>query len=223
MDDTIKSRIFEPFFTTKEQDQGTGLGLSVAYGIIANHGGFIDVMSKPGQGTTFSIYLPIADRAAAVELEPPDVNPCAESAPAPGRVILFVEDELRQLELMRGSLEKAGYRVLTAIDGVEAVETFLRHKDEISVVVLDLGLPKLNGWEALKKMKQADPTLKPILASGYISHEIESAMSEGKLAALVAKPYRPNQILETISLAISSGLTAKRSESLAAKTDIPLS
>ena len=90
-----------------------------------------------------------------------------------GQLVLFVEDEIRQLELMRKSLEKAGYRVLVAMDGVEAVETFLRHKDEISVVVLDLGLPKLNGWEALQKMRKADPTLKPILASGYISHEME--------------------------------------------------
>jgi DNA-binding NtrC family response regulator len=102
------------------------------------------------------------------------------------------------------------------------VETFLQHKDEISVVVLDLGLPKLNGWEAFKKMKKADPTLKPILASGYISDEIESAMTEGQLTALIAKPYRPNQILETISLAINSGLSAKRSNPLAAKTHDPL-
>jgi PAS domain S-box-containing protein len=222
IDGTIKSRIFEPFFTTKEQDQGTGLGLSVAYGIVANHGGFIDVASEPRRGTTFCIYFPIADQPGAVELKPPTGTPYVESAATQGRVVLFVEDELRQLELMRGNLEKAGYRVLTATDGVEAVETFLQHKDEISVVVLDLGLPKLNGWEAFKKMKKADPTLKPILASGYISDEIESAMTEGQLAALIAKPYRPNQILETISLAINSGLCAKRSDPLAAKTHDPL-
>jgi CheY-like chemotaxis protein len=103
---------------------------------------------------------------------------------------------------MRQSLEKAGYRVLVAMDGVEAVETFLRHKDEISVVVLDLGLPKLNGWEALQKMRKTDPTLKPILASGYISHEMEAAMAEGKLSALLMKPYEPDEILEKVSLAI---------------------
>jgi PAS domain S-box-containing protein len=223
MDDTIKSRIFEPFFTTKAQDQGTGLGLSVAYGIVSNHGGFIDVTSKPGQGTAFCIYLPIADQTGAVESKEPSGRPYVESEAAQGRLVLFVEDELRQLELMRTSLEKAGYRVLTAADGVEAVETFLQHKDEISVVVLDLGLPKLNGWEAFRKMKQADPSLKPILASGYMSHEIESAMSEGELAALVAKPYRPKQILETISLTINSSLAAKRSRPLAAKTDGPSS
>ena len=202
MDETVKSRIFEPFFTTKEQGQGTGLGLSVAYGIITNHGGFIDVTSKPMGGTTFRIYLPLADYPTnAVGLNRSRGSRELGSIEMNGQVVLFVEDEIRQLELMRTSLEKAGYRVLVAMDGIEAVETFLRHKDEISVVVLDLGLPKLNGWEALQKMRKADPTLKPILASGYISHEMESAMAEGKLSALLMKPYRPNEILEKVSLA----------------------
>jgi PAS domain S-box-containing protein len=202
MDETIKSRIFEPFFTTKEQGQGTGLGLSVAYGIITNHGGFIDVTSKPVGGTMFRIYLPLADCPTdAVGLNRTCSPRELASIEVNGQVVLFVEDEIRQLELMRTSLEKAGYRVLVAMDGIEAVETFFRHKDEISVVILDLGLPKLNGWEALQKMRKADPTLKPILASGYISHEMESAMANGELSALVMKPYRPNEILEKVSLA----------------------
>jgi CheY-like chemotaxis protein len=103
---------------------------------------------------------------------------------------------------MRRTLEKAGYRVLVATDGVEAVETFLRHKDEISVVILDLGLPKLNGWEALQKMRKADPALKPILASGYISHDMESAMDKGEISALLMKPYEPNEIIEKVALAV---------------------
>ena len=186
MDEVTKSRIFEPFFTTKEQGQGTGLGLSVAYGIVTSHGGFIDVASATGRGTTFRIYLPIADsHRGTAGLDRPADPLEIESVAANGHVVLFVEDEVRQLELMRKSLEKAGYRVLVAMDGVEAIETFLRHKHEISVVVLDLGLPKLNGWEALQKMRKADPTLKPILASGYISSEMESALAEGELSALL--------------------------------------
>ena len=203
MNEPTKSRIFEPFFTTKEQGKGTGLGLSVAYGIVTNHGGFIDVTSEPGGGTTFHIYLPlIVGYSVAVELDQPHGQPQPAIIAAHGHVVLFVEDEIRQLELMRRSLERAGYRVLVAMDGAEAVEIFLRHKDEISVVVLDLGLPKLNGWEALQKMRKTDPTLKPILASGYISYEMESAMAEGKLSALLMKPYQPNEILEKVSLAI---------------------
>jgi signal transduction histidine kinase/ActR/RegA family two-component response regulator len=203
MDDGVKSRIFEPFFTTKGQGQGTGLGLSVAYGIVTNHGGFIDVTSDPGHGTTFRIYLPLLDGEDEVAgLKLPFGSQVLPRAAVDGQVVLFVEDEIRQLELMRKNLEKAGYRVLVATDGIEAVETFLRHKDEISVVVLDLGLPKLNGWEAFQKMRKADPMLKPILASGYISQEMESAMAEGKLSALLMKPYGPNEILEQISLAL---------------------
>ena len=203
MDEATKSRIFEPFFTTKEQGQGTGLGLSVAYGIVTNHAGFIDVTSKPGCGTTFRIYLPLADNQTnLVGLDRPRGRQELGSIAVQGHVVLFVEDEIRQLELMRRTLEKAGYRVLVATDGVEAVETFLRHKDEISVVVLDLGLPKLNGWEALKKMRKADPTLKPILASGYISHDMESAMDQGELSALLMKPYQPDEIIEQVSLAV---------------------
>ena len=203
MDEATKSRIFEPFFTTKEQGQGTGLGLSVAYGIVTNHAGFIDVTSAPGDGAAFSIYVPLAeDQTSAVGLDRPRGRQELASITVHGHVVLFVEDEIRQLELMRRSLEKAGYRVLVATDGVAAVETFLQHKDEISVVVLDLGLPKLNGWEALKKMRKADPTLKPILASGYISHDMESAMDQGELSALLMKPYQPDEIIEQVSLAV---------------------
>jgi PAS domain S-box-containing protein len=203
MEEVTKSRIFEPFFTTKEQGQGTGLGLSVAYGIVTNHAGFIDVTSEPGFGTTFRIYLPLADNQTnLVGLDRPRGRQEFGSIAVQGHVVLFVEDEIRQLELMRRTLEKAGYRVLVATDGVEAVETFLEHKNEISVVVLDLGLPKLNGWEALKKMRKADPTLKPILASGYISHDMESAMDQGELSALLMKPYQPNEIIEQVSLAV---------------------
>jgi two-component system, cell cycle sensor histidine kinase and response regulator CckA len=203
MDEDTRSRIFEPFFTTKEQGQGTGLGLSVVYGIVTNHAGFIDVISEPGYGTTFRIYLPLADNQTnLVGLDRPRRRQELGSIAVQGHVVLFVEDEIRQLELMRRTLEKAGYRVLVATDGVEAVETFLRHKDEISVVVLDLGLPKLNGWEALKKMRKADPTLKPILASGYISHDMESAMDQGELSALLMKPYQPDEIIEQVSLVV---------------------
>ncbi|HXV84690.1 MAG TPA: MASE1 domain-containing protein, partial [Candidatus Binatia bacterium] len=119
MDEAIKSRIFEPFFTTKDQGRGTGLGLSVAYGIITNHRGFIDVTSEPARGTTFCIYLPVADHPTSiVGLDLPLGRRGIGRIPAHGHVVLFVEDEIRQLELMRRSLEKEGYRVLAATDGV---------------------------------------------------------------------------------------------------------
>jgi PAS domain S-box-containing protein len=203
MGEVVKSRIFEPFFTTKEQGQGTGLGLSVVYGIVIKHRGFIDVSSEPGRGTTFRVYLPVADQQAAAigQKRSPEPNAPA-GAGAAGATILFVEDEVKQLELMRKFLESEGYTVLAARDGAEAFETYLRHRSEIAVVVLDLGLPKLNGWEVFQQMKQVDPTVKPILATGYMSPEMESALGKGELSAVIMKPYRLDELVGTISAAI---------------------
>jgi PAS domain S-box-containing protein len=195
--EVVKDRIFEPFFSTKRQGQGTGLGLSVAYGIVANHGGFIDVTSRLNEGATFDIYLPIAGTKHA---SGEDFSGMAgKELRRTGQTILFVEDEVKQLELMQRFLERNGYRVLTAINGLEAVEIHLRYKDEISVVVLDLGLPGLTGWEAFQRMKQANPNLKGILATGYIAPEIASAATQGELSAVIMKPYQLSEILEVVS------------------------
>jgi CheY-like chemotaxis protein len=202
IDETLKHRIFEPFFTTKPQGQGSGLGLAVAYGIIANHRGFIEVTSEPDQGAAFRIYLPLAEttplkHAARISSR----SEAPGSISTKGQLVLFVDDEKNQVKLMIAYLESAGYRVLTALDGVEAVETFRQYKDEIAVVVLDLGLPKLNGWDVLKQMKMADPTIKPILASGYVSAEVESALDKGELSAVIFKPYNLEEIKDAVAAA----------------------
>jgi PAS domain S-box-containing protein len=203
MDEAVKNRIFEPFFSTK-QDQGTGLGLSVAYGIIAHHRGFIDVTSRPNEGATFTIYLPIGETEhGRLEAKLPfrAAQDDRHDSGAPRHTILFVEDEVRQLELMQRFLERNGYRVLTATNGLEAVEIHLRHKDEISVVVLDFGIPGLTGWEAFQRMKQVNPNLKAILATGYVSPEIATATTRRELSAVIMKPYQINEILDVISSA----------------------
>jgi PAS domain S-box-containing protein len=202
INETVKDRIFEPFFTTKQPSRGTGLGLSVVYGIVTNHRGFIEVASQPNHGTTFLIYLPLAQPGSFVRdrAESLGENKLG-SFSAEGHTILFVEDETQQLELMRRFLESEGYQVLPAADGAVAVDHFLKHKDEISVVVLDLGLPVLNGWDAFQKMKQVDPGLQPIVATGYVPSEIESALARGELSAIIIKPYRLDEVLEKINLA----------------------
>jgi len=203
MSEAVKSRIFEPFFTTKEQSQGTGLGLSVAYGIVANHDGFIEVVSRPNHGTTFLIYLPLLKAGAAARDRTQSASAKKfQTSSGQGHTILFVEDEAQQLNLMRRLLESEGYRVLVAADGLEALETFLAQKDEISLVVLDLGLPKLNGWQAFQKMKQTDPELQPVLATGYISPEIEAALANGELSGIIMKPYRLDEVLEKVASAV---------------------
>ena len=200
IDKALKNRVFEPFFTTKSQGQGSGLGLSVVYGIVTNHGGFIDVASEPGRGTTFDIYLPVPSEAEQLITA---ANGGEEKKPEPSAgntaTILFVEDESHQLNLMQKHLASEGHKVLTAKDGAEAVQTYLRHKQEIDLVVLDLGLPKLNGWEAYKMMKEADPNIKAIFATGFISPEIEAHLQTGELSAVITKPYSPSEMRKKIT------------------------
>jgi PAS domain S-box-containing protein len=211
LDKAIKSRVFEPFFTTKSQGQGSGLGLSVVYGIVTNHSGFIDMASEPGHGTTFDIYLPVpSDAAALIHTAARDEETKTDQTAGNGTTILFVEDETHQLNLMQNHLAAEGYRVLTAKDGAEAVQTYLRHKQEIDLVVLDLGLPKLNGWEAYKMMKGADSNVKAIFATGFISPEIEAQLETEDSSAVITKPYSPSEMGKKIQTVLhkSTGSSA---------------
>jgi two-component system, cell cycle sensor histidine kinase and response regulator CckA len=209
IDKAIKNRVFEPFFTTKSQGQGSGLGLSVVYGIVTNHGGFIDVATEPGRGTTFDIYLPVAsDTGPFVPAPDAGEEKKAEHSAGKSAIILFVEDEAHQLNLMQKHLTTEGHRVLTARDGAEAVQTYIRHKQEIDLVVLDLGLPKLNGWEAYKMMKEADPNVKAIFATGFISPEIEAHLDTGELSAVITKPYTPSEMRKKIATALQKSASS---------------
>jgi len=204
IDPALRERIFDPFFTTKEHGKGTGLGLTVAYGIIGSHDGYIDMQSEPGRGTTFRIYLPlrpvVAERAPTAS---PPLN--GDSPPIGNETLLFVDDEKRQADLMKGLLEKNGYRVLVAHDGIEAVSLYRRHKGEIEVVVMDLGLPGLDGWQAFLRMKQEEPGVKAIFASGYIKADIKADMIRHGAAGIVHKPYLPEELLTQIAAAIRQG------------------
>jgi PAS domain S-box-containing protein len=203
IDPAIRDRVYEPFFTTKGPGEGTGLGLAAVYGIVASHHGFIDLASEPGRGTTFHIYLPARPESHRRAGPPPATeSPAPEPRQANG-TILLVDDEERQLDLIRSFLKDNGYRVLVARDGGEAVDLHRRHKDEIAAVVLDLGLPGLNGWEAFLKMKQAQPEVRTIVTSGYIKAELRSEMIRQGVAAIVHKPYMPDDLMAKIDAAIS--------------------
>jgi two-component system, cell cycle sensor histidine kinase and response regulator CckA len=203
IDKTIKNRVFEPFFTTKSQGQGSGLGLSVVYGIVTNHGGFIDVASGQGRGTTFDIYLPVpSDIGPSIQAADGSEERTPEASAGTTATILFVEDEPHQLNLMQKQLTAEGHKVLTAKDGADAIQTYLRHKQEVDLVVLDLGLPKLNGWEAYKMMKEADPKVQVIFATGFVSPEIEAHLEKGELSAVITKPYTPSDMRKKIATAL---------------------
>ena len=201
IDDTTQPRIFEPFFTTKPEGQGTGLGLAVVYGIVKNHSGFIEVKSEIGSGTTFCIYLPVPDVTAEQTSEAGPIAVTSKSRSG-GETILFVDDEEHQLVLMQRILEREGYKFLGATDGMEAVEVFNRHKDEIAVAVMDLGLPRLNGWQAFRRMREIRPSLKALIATGYAPAEVTAEIAQENLGEVIAKPYNLNEILEKISRVI---------------------
>ena len=116
-----------------------------------------------------------------------------------GEVILFAEDEVRQLKLMQRFFEAKGYRVLAAQDGVEAVELYRRHKNEIALVILDISMPKLRGWDAFQEMKRDDPQLKALVATAYPNSEVRSAMAKGELHDLFIKPYAVDIFLRRVS------------------------
>jgi signal transduction histidine kinase/ActR/RegA family two-component response regulator len=197
-----KQRAFELYFTTKKHGQGSGLGLSIVHDIVTQHTGFVEVTSEPGYGSTFHIYLPIRGGEAAA-----DTTPLSEQTSVEDRrpqTVLYAEDESSLALLMRRLLEREGFKVLTAQDGAEAVEVYDRHKDEIAVVILDSGLAKLNGWDALQEMRKFNPKLKGILASGYVSAEAESRVANGELCGALQKPYVGAEVLALVKQAICS-------------------
>jgi PAS domain S-box-containing protein len=195
MSDATKSRIFEPFFTTKGPGKGTGLGLAVVYGIVSTHRGFIEVESAQGSGTSMRLFLP----ATIGSPEIPAAYPAEETTPQGlGETILLVEDEETLLTLLQTLLEENGYRVLIAKDGQEAMDVFRDHQAEISLVLSDMGLPKLGGWEVLQKMKEVDPRVKCILASGYLDPDLKLEMIKDGAVDFVQKPYVPHLILTRI-------------------------
>lgn len=201
MDESIRSRIFEPFFTTKEPGKGTGLGLAVVYGIVKNHHGFIDVESERGRGTKFLLYLPFPP--SGIETLPVEAKGMGEVAGG-NETILVVEDEVDLREFVKMLLEGKGYRVLTANDGEDAVTVYARHRDEIALVLSDIGLPKLGGWEAYQEMKGLNPKVKAILASGYLEPSLRSEMVQAGVKEVIQKPYVPNEILGKIREVIDS-------------------
>ena len=205
MEPDVRSRVFESYFTTKKPGRGTGLGLSIVHGIVSEHAGFIEVTSEPGCGSTFHIYLPISrDEAAADSTTPPSARNKIVDRPRPRETVLYAEDDARLSGLMQRLLEKEGFTVLTARDGIEAVEVHSRNKDQIGIALLDLRLAKLNGWDAFQRMKKINPKLKGILASGYVSAEVESRLARGELNGVLQKPYFGEQVLAVIERAIQS-------------------
>jgi two-component system cell cycle sensor histidine kinase/response regulator CckA len=196
MDEATRKRIFEPFFTTKEHGKGTGLGLAVVYGIIKSHNGFIDVKSEKGKGTTFRVYFPV--QMQSIKYIESEEKKSISEIPGGSETLLVVEDEEIIAETLKSILEEKGYKILIEKDGVAAVESYAKNRDRISLVLMDVGLPKLDGWQAFLKMKEINPQVAVILASGYVDPHLKSERLERGVKDIIQKPYVPNVLLEKI-------------------------
>ncbi len=190
-----KHRIFDPFFTTKEPGKGTGLGLSVVYAIITSLNGFIDVKSNVGVGSSFYIYLPAVKDVSPLTIQQiQEVETIKEGT----ETILIIEDEDALRELLAELLEIKGYKVYKAEDGYTGVELYKKYSQSIDVVISDIGLPKLSGEEVFETIHNHNPSVKVILASGFIDpHQKTQLLSRG-VSDLIGKPYRPEEVLKKI-------------------------
>ena len=191
MEEATRKRIFDPFFTTKEMGRGTGLGLSIVYGIIKQHGGHITVISEEGQGTCFSIYLPIVQLPEDVEALPQAVQPQVQGT----ETVLVAEDEPGVRGMVELVLQQYGYTVILAEDGQEAVEKFQAHRGEIKLILMDIIMPRKGGKQAYDEIRLSDPHVKVLFTSGYTADFIKSRGDLDQGMELVMKPVQPLELL----------------------------
>ncbi|MBW2523395.1 MAG: response regulator, partial [Deltaproteobacteria bacterium] len=196
MDAEMIEHIFEPFFTTKPLGEGTGLGLSMVYGTVKSHGGAVWVESEPGEGSTVTLLLPGTPRLR------PTSEPAARvagEASVEVKGILLVDDE----ELIRSSssrmLERLGYRVIAAADGREALELFAAHRDRISLVILDVVMPEMDGLEALERLRAEDPSIRVLVASGYGRDDRVDGLLSAGANGFIQKPFHVVRLADAIA------------------------
>ena len=193
MSPDVRAKIFEPFFTTKEQGKGTGLGLSMVYGILQQHEGMITVYSEPGQGTTFTFYLPMVEDLVR------DAEEEAPPASAGGsETILIAEDEPEVLNLAVTLLEDKGYTLLTAVDGEEAIEVFNQEGDGIDLIILDVVMPKLGGHQVLEIVRKTKPSLPVLLTTGYSPGKFQMGDYSANRTKMIQKPYGSSQLFQSV-------------------------
>jgi PAS domain S-box-containing protein len=195
MDAVTQQKIFEPFFTTKEVGRGTGLGLSMIYGIIKQHRGEIKVYSEIGNGATFKVYLPLYTGKTEVLRSPPhEAQPLRRGA----ETILVAEDNQDVRELVIDILTRNGYRVIAAVDGDDAVRQFTTHAADIDMIVIDAVMPKLNGREAVKKITEIKPGAKVLYMSGYTADVIHKKGILDEVVNFIFKPLSSTELLNKI-------------------------
>jgi two-component system, cell cycle sensor histidine kinase and response regulator CckA len=194
------TRVFEPFFTTKEVNQGTGLGLATVYGIVKQHGGWINVSSEVGKGTTFDAYLPIVDTPVASGIEA-----SSQAVTGGAETILLVEDEAPVRRLTRVVLERNGYVVVEATNGHAALAAWDEHKERIDLVLTDMVMPDgMSGLQVAHRILEDCPRMRVIVTSGYSVEVFGKELSQDDRISFLPKPYRLQQLLRTVRTSIDS-------------------
>lgn len=199
----LRKKIFEPFFTTKGPEKGTGLGLAAALGIIRSHNGFLTLETEEGCGSSFHAFIPAA---RAVGPTPPPVSSSASigDLKGGGEAILLVDDELTVLKVMQRSLEKSGYRVLTAADGEAGLDVYFKHREEIRLVITDMAMPGMDGLDMIAALKKANPMVKVICTSGLNTPSNLGLLDGLGVQAILSKPCNSRTILQAIKEALGT-------------------
>ena len=204
----VLSRIFDPFFTTKEPGKGFGLGLSTVYGMASSAGGFVQVASEVGLGSTFSIHLPL-------KVPPVEQRSLIRSSSleAGSGTVLVVDDEPMVLAFVQEGLKRLGYSVLTAADGRQACEVFASHSGQIKIVLLDLVMPGITGLETCRRLREINPDLRVILSSGYTSAEVVRDARLAGAIGFIGKPYSLEELSAALRQPESLSLRAANDDS----------
>ncbi|NTW81045.1 MAG: response regulator [Geobacteraceae bacterium] len=199
MDDETKQRIFEPFFTTKFA--GRGLGMSAVLGILSAHKGALQLTSQPEQGTIFKVYLPIEDSNTA---EDETLNPAPSAPWQGGGTILLVEDEKHVILIAKTMLRTLGFKIIEAANGKEALEFYQNNAAEITLVVTDIGMPVMDGYELFRELKKLNYELPIIISSGFGKADITSRIPLKEIAGLISKPYNFDQLRDVLKVVVDN-------------------
>jgi len=194
IDPEVQERVFEPFFTTKEVGKGTGLGLATVYAIAERHNGFVHLESTPGMGTAFFIYLPVAEKKATVT----SVAKTDAAGEGQGETILLAEDDDLVRDLTIRILTRAGYQVIVAKDGDEAVAQFHKNRDSLDLAMVDMVMPKRSGREVFDAIRRYAEALPVLFSSGYGQDDLGGEPITGNNVSQIQKPFKPAELLRAV-------------------------
>jgi two-component system, cell cycle sensor histidine kinase and response regulator CckA len=207
MDAGTQARLFEPFFTTKGAGRGTGLGLSTVFGIVKQSGGSVEVVSQPGQGSSFKVYLPRIDQPVALETDGPEAQASRGS-----ETILLVEDDDMVRTLVHETLQRQGYKVLDSAGPLEARRLAENHRAPVDLLITDVVMPKISGRELAEQMVRERPSMKVLYMSGYTESAVVNSGILKTEVAFLQKPFTPAALIEKVREVLENGKTRQAGE-----------